>query len=118
MNSFKICPCCKKAWDAREGFFSDPSLVLDGYQVNFADLDLGVFIFTHRIKGCGTSLGIEAGLFSDMYDGPVFTQRMTGKDSCPGYCLRRQELAPCSSECECAYVREIIQIVKKWPKAA
>jgi hypothetical protein len=34
----------------------------------------------------------------------------------PGYCNDREILNPCSEACECAYVREIVQIVRKWPK--
>jgi hypothetical protein len=52
----------------------------------------------------------------DLYDGPVFEQRKTGTEQCPEYCLRKEELASCPAKCECAYVREIIQLVAKWPK--
>ena len=35
---------------------------------------------------------------------------------CPEFCLHKSELRPCPAKCECAYVREIIQVIKDWPK--
>jgi hypothetical protein len=43
-------------------------------------------------------------------------ERKTGTEECPGYCLHQDELQPCPARCECAYVREIIQIIRNWPK--
>ena len=85
-----------------------------GYQVNFDQLDLGFFLFNH-LK-CGTTLGISAGSFKDLYNGPVFSERLTGTEKCREYCLHEYQLDPCPATCECAYVREILQIVRKWPK--
>jgi hypothetical protein len=61
-------------------------------------------------------LAIRAGAFEDLYNGPVFKKRVTGSEECPEYCLHEDELLPCPNQCECAYVREVIQIVKNWPK--
>jgi hypothetical protein len=36
---------------------------------------------------CLTTLAIKASEFTDLYDGPIFTERATGTESCPGYCL-------------------------------
>ena len=36
----------------------------------------------------------------------------TGTDDCPGYCLRVDELGRCPARCECAYVREIIHVIR------
>lgn len=111
---FKRCPMCDVAWSSREGFLSDPAVAVAGYQVNFDDLVAGFFLFQHT---CGTSLGIRVGAFRDLYDGEVFEAVATGTEECPGYCLRIQELEPCPAECECAYVREVLQVVRNWPKA-
>jgi hypothetical protein len=92
----------------------DAALELIGYQVNFDHLHLGLFLFNHL--ACGTTIGLEAGLFSDLYEGPVYKQRQTGTDRCPEYCLHERQLKPCPAECECRYVREIIQTVRQWPK--
>jgi hypothetical protein len=112
-KEFKRCPSCGYEWKTRERFMKDPALRIIGYQVSFVYLEEGIFLFNHR---CGTSLGVIAGAFRDLYDGPIFSERLTGTDECPQYCLLRDELRPCPAKCECAYVRETIQIIKDWPK--
>jgi hypothetical protein len=42
---------------------------------------------------------------------------LTGTAECPEFCLHRSKLNPCPAKCECAYIREIIQAIKNWPKA-
>lgn len=106
---FKKCPNCGFTWATRDLFLSDTQLDLIGYQTNFKDLTAGLFYFNHACKG---TLAIQAYLFGDLYRGPIFEKRATNGEACPGYCLYREELRPCPVECECAYVREIIQIIK------
>ena len=113
---FKTCPLCHYDWQDRKKFLSDPNISLVGYQVNFGDLRAGFFLFTHEIPDCGTSMAIDAGKFTDMHDGPIFKERMEGTEACPGYCLHQTSLKPCPSHCECAYVLDVLQTVKKWPK--
>ena len=60
-------------------------------------------------------MAVPAGQFQNLYNGPIFEQRLTESEDCPGYCLRKDELRLCPAKCECAYVREIIQIIKNWP---
>jgi len=110
----KQCTCCGHVWHTRDAFLGDPQLEVVGYQVDFSDLLLGFFLFNHRT--CESTIAVPAGLFRDLYDGPVFSQRATGTEDCPEYCLRKSELSPCPAKCECAYVREILQIVRRWPK--
>lgn len=38
-------------------------------------------------------------------------------DDCPGYCLHADELAPCPASCECAFVRDVLQLVREHPKS-
>ena len=114
MNDFKKCTLCAHRWQSRKDFLEDPSTDLIGYQVNFDELDLGFFLFNH-LK-CGTTLGIPAGKFRDLYNGPVFSERLTGTKECQEYCLQENKLGTCPAKCECAYVREILQTVKQWPK--
>jgi len=116
MSVFKKCTCCDNPWFSREEFLDDSKLDLVGYQVNFTNLELGYFLFNHLT--CRSTIAVPAGLFKDLYDGPIFSDRKTNTDNCPGYCGERDILNPCSEKCECAYVREIIQIVRKWPKNA
>ncbi len=115
---FKECTNCHFKWDNRTSFLSDPTITLVGYQVNFGFLQAGFFLFTHETKGCGTSLAIEAGEFTDMHVGPIFEERMTGGKECPGYCNDKYSLDQCDNKCECAYVRDVLHRVKTWPKAA
>jgi hypothetical protein len=94
-------------------FLDDPTLELIGYQPNFSELEAGLFLFQHNTPDCGTSLAIEAGRFSDLYDGPIFTESLRGTDKCCGYCVHQSELRRCPAKCECAYVREILQIIRQ-----
>ena len=114
MPIFKECTCCKSPWYSREEFLGDSKLDFIGYQVNFANLELGYFLFNHLT--CQSTIAVHAGLFKDLYNGPIFSERKTGSESCPGYCLDRDVLEPCQAQCECAYIREIIQIVRNWPR--
>ena len=110
----KQCPCCGYVWQTRDTFLDDPRLAVVGYQVNFEDLLLGFFLFNHRV--CASTIALPAGLFKDLYDGPIYTDRATGTEDCPEYCLHKGELEPCPAKCECAYVREVLQAVRHWPK--
>ena len=112
--SFKKCPMCTEKWHSRNDFLSDSSLKLRGYTANLDHLELGIFLFDHDT--CMTTLAIQASEFIDLYEGPVFETKLTGSEECPGYCLNTNDLRNCPAKCECAYVREILQIVRKWPK--
>ncbi len=112
-ESFKRCTSCDAVWRTREDFLSDPDIELVGYQVHFQDLQTGLLLFNHS---CHTTLALAVEAFRDLYRGPVFQERATGGAGCPGYCTHRGELRPCLAHCECAYVREILQIVRNWKK--
>ena len=112
--SFKTCTKCGERWDTREAFLADPSLSLIGYQVNFRKLQTGILLFNHS---CRTTLALYVIDFRDLYDGPVFVERATGSDQCPGMCLHQEDLGPCPARCECAFVRHILQVIKQWPKS-
>jgi hypothetical protein len=111
---FKTCPFCSTAWSSREMFLSDDDLSLVGYQVDFDELTLGLLLFNHG--ACSTTLAIRADLLKDLYLGPVFSGRRTWQEDCPGYCLKRSQLAACPARCECAWVRELLQVIRQWPK--
>ncbi len=112
-NPFKICPVCKHIWKTRNDFLDDPDVRIVGYQVHFEELTGGLFLFNHSEQATMT---VRAGEFIDLYNGPMFADRLTGADECPGYCLKECELRPCPNKCDCAFVREMIQIIKTWPK--
>ncbi len=110
---FKRCPLCGYPWDCRSSFLADPGIEIIGYQACFKELTAGFFLFNHSCTG---TLAILVEEFEDLYVGPLFAERKTGTDECPEYCLRKEELARCPARCECAFVREIIQLVRAWPK--
>lgn len=111
----KQCPCCGRAWPALDAFLCDSQLEVAGYQANFSDLGAGLFLFNHLT--CGSTIAVPVEFFRNLYDGPVYAERATGTADCPEYCLYVAELGACLARCECAYVREILQIVRQWPKA-
>ena len=113
LRSFLKCPYCNSTWADREQFLVDPQIQIIGYQVHFEELTAGMFFFNHI---CGTTLSLRAGEFQDLYNGPIFQERMTGSEACPEFCLHKNSLDPCTNTCECAYVRDIIQHIKHWPK--
>ena len=108
---FKICKKCEHTWATRKKFLEDVNIELVGYQVHFQELTLGLFLFNHD---CGTTLSVYANQFVDLYEGPIFSKRATGSKECPGYCLEKGNLSPCSVECECSYIREILQHIKTY----
>lgn len=110
---FKKCSMCNQVWETRDNFLSDSQTSIVGYNVNFDCLELGFFLFNHD---CGTTLAIEAKQFTDLYKGKVFKERKTSTPDCPGHCLHEGDLEPCNQECECAYVREVLQLVANWTK--
>lgn len=110
---FKTCTMCGVLWRDRLDFLSDPKVLLVGYQANLADPPEGVFLFNHS---CRSTLGIRAREFLDLHDGPMFKERPADSPDCHRYCVNEQELLPCPARCECAYVRDVLQVVKDWPK--
>ncbi len=112
-KEFKKCSSCGQIWETRERFVGDPGIDIVGYQVNFPSLEEGLFLFNHS---CETTLAIKVSEFKDLYDGPIFSGRLDNTEDCPQYCLYKDNIEHCLAKCECAYVREIIQIVKQWPK--
>ena len=100
-------------WGDLNDFLGDPEIKIIGYQANFDELSAGAFLFNHS---CGATLAISVKDFSELHQGPIFKKKAFGTDECPEYCLHQEQLGRCSIECECAYVRDIIYIIKTWPK--
>jgi len=107
---FKKCHKCNFKWKDRNEFIDDKRTNIIGYQAHFEHLEAGLFLFNHD---CGTTLALEVHHFKDLYNGEIFQENKRGSEECPGYCLRTSELRPCPAKCECAFVREIIQIIKQ-----
>lgn len=109
---FKTCPMCGTEWANIDAFLDDPSLEICGYMADFGKLERGLFFFNHLTEDCHTTLTIFTGQFIGLYNGTRFTERRTGKEDCPGYCLDKNQLDRCDAFCECAFSREVIQIIK------
>ena len=114
MDAFKRCTACGNLWLSRENFLNDPNTELVGYQVNFENSELGLFLFNHMT--CRSTIAIYADQFRDLYGGPVFQEIKRGTEKCPEYCLHEDQLDLCPEQCECAWVREVLHRVHKWPK--
>jgi hypothetical protein len=111
MNAFKICPHCGKMWLNRAEFLEDLGLEVIGYQADFEAIECGLFLFNHH--DCKTTLAVPAGKFKDLHNAPFFSERKTGSEACPGYCLNQHELEPCPAECACAWVRDVLQTIRQ-----
>ena len=112
-ESIYYCSSCGTSWNNRKDFLTDPDVKMLGYQVHFECLKLGFFLFNHS---CGSTFSLKAGEFFDLYNGEIFEERKTGSNECPRYCLRQDCMEPCPAKCECAFVRDIIRIIKTFPK--
>lgn len=110
---FKRCPNCGAEWWTRDQLLRDPSIKLVGYQVNFKRLKAGILMFNHS---CRTTLALKVEVFQDLYRGAMFEKCAAGTDACGGFCLHEGDLRSCPAECECAYIRHILQVIKIWPK--
>ena len=115
MSIFKDCPNCGKIWQGRIDFLTDPDVAISGYQAHLIELRTGLFLFNHS---CRATLALQVDDFIDLHDGPVFSSRKAAPADCPRYCLDHTELRPCPVQCDCHFVREIIQTLKNWPKRA
>lgn len=113
---FKKCTGCGHHWGSRESFLADHAVQLIGYQANFAELDTGYFMFNHLAPGCLTTFTIKTGHFRDFYHGEVYRERQAGSLKCPGHCQHEGDLHPCPVKCECGFVRDVMQVILKWPK--
>lgn len=113
---FRKCTSCGHEWATRQELMDDPAVTVVGYQASFRELSAGFFLFNHNDEGCRTTMAIPAGDFFDLYDGPMYDERMSGTKECPEYCLSKDETSSCPVHCECAFVREVLQVVMTWPK--
>ncbi len=113
---FKICTFCSKRWETLDDFLADPELNLVGYQVAFEDLKGGLFYFNHLQQRCGTTLAILVGEFTELSNRPIVASHAEKPACCPDLCVRKGALDPCQTECECVWVREIMQVIRNWKK--
>jgi hypothetical protein len=110
-NVFKTCPGCFNAWKTRDDFLSDRSLVLNGYKADFKDLEYGMFFFTHNDESCHSTMTLMVEDFKNLYSGPIYSENKALSEECPRYCIDEKQLSRCDALCECAFAREITQVI-------
>ena len=111
---FKCCPLCGHSWSERAQLLADPRVDLIGFQAFTEEPAQGMLLFNHL--DCGTTMALGVDRFADLYRGPVYSQRLTGSDVCPRHCFDEKDLRPCPNDCAGAWVRDVLQIVREWPK--
>ena len=111
-GDFKHCSMCGRHWRDLPEFVTDAQLRVEGYQACFVKPELGLVMVTHRLDGCGTTLGVPAAHCRALYDGPEFTTRRTGLKDCEGHCLRIDEIDECDADCDMAWVRTALQCLR------
>ena len=109
---FKICSMCSTKWVTRDDFINDPLLHINGYQAHFERLGRSLFYFTHEKEGCFSTIAIKADEFISLYSGKKYKERRTGTEDCPKFCFEKEQLNRCDAFCECAFNREVIEIIK------
>jgi hypothetical protein len=110
---FKRCPSCARQWKTRESFLDDPALKLNGYAADFEELTYGLFFFTHETEGCYSTMTVAVNQFEPLYTGPRYSERKRLSPECPRYCADKNETDRCEVECECAYPREIMHVIRE-----
>lgn len=110
---FKRCSLCGWSWATRADFLGDPEVRLIGYQAFTEDVAQGFLLFNHR---CGTTLALEVLNFQDLHEGVVYSERLAGTPACPQRCFDEKDLEPCPNRCAGAWVRDVLQRVRHWPK--
>ncbi len=110
---FKTCSFCGKKWKTREEFLSDKKVKLVGYQINYIDIEKGLFLFNHS---CNTTIAIEVEEFMDLYKGVKYTENKLNTDECPGYCLDEKELQDCGNTCYYNQVRKLMLVILDYNK--
>ena len=112
-NMFKKCTSCGHTWENRDAFLADPDIKIIGYEASFDNIKDGLFLFNHV---CKTTLAMDVKGFDDLYTGPVYDMSLAGTEECSDLCHDMTKLDACDAKCKFAYVRDIIQIIKNWPK--
>jgi len=111
MTAFKKCSCCGTVWANLSDLIRDDQVQLIGYQAAFSDSYEGLFFFSHRTQHCGTTIAIPVSCFSNLYDGPDFTEQLACTDMCNSLCESFFDFGSCSEACSMRWVREIIEVL-------
>jgi hypothetical protein len=110
---FKTCPTCHRCWPTCEDFVGDPSLQVNGYMAVLGKPDEGLILLTHCATDCGTTVAVRAGELRCLYDGPEYPDCCAGMDVCERLCLEQDKLEECSAPCAMAWVRVVLQHLRR-----
>ena len=115
--NFKKCTNCGQSWLNRDAFLNDAEVKIIGYQSNLSHLEEGFFLFNHLAANCQTTISIKVGRFRDLWQGVVHPVSAFDTDECEHQCCNVSDLNPCKIKCANVHVREILHVIKNWPKA-
>ncbi len=110
---FMTCKQCGKAWGERCEFFSDQTIVLSGCHMEADHPVSSALLFDHKAADCGTTIAVGVRQLDDLFTGTRHKVKWATSPMCPGMCFDPTNTEPCDKECACAYVRGILQEVKK-----
>jgi len=110
---FKRCPLCGKQWLSLESFVEDEEINVNGYMAMFDDPEKGLILVTHRVPHCGTTLAVQAALLKPFYEGPFYSESKAGLEQCRRLCLARHALEECDQPCALAWVRAVLQYLRR-----
>jgi len=110
-KNFKTCPRCSFSWDSRKAFLADPKLELKRYKADLKAPQYGMFFFTHQTASCSSTITMLVNDFRSLYPGKISPKNKAFSEDCPGYCLEETQLARCDVSCQCAFARDIVQIL-------
>jgi hypothetical protein len=111
-QTFKMCSMCHKVWADCERFVTDPELTVNGYQAFFDNPADGLILFTHRTKGCRSTLALKAAAFKDLYRGPKQFSMNFGAPSYPEHRADTRSLEFCETPCSMKWVRDVLQLLR------
>lgn len=112
-TSFKCCTACGACWPTAEAFVLDQALTVKGYQAVFGEPEEGLILVTHNVPGCGTTLGVTARTLRPLYRGPEFSEFRQGSEVCELRCLDEGDIETCTAPCAMAWVREVLQYLRR-----
>ena len=111
--NFKCCRNCGVCWPTAEAFVLDPALAVRGYQACLGEAEDGLLLVTHAKAACGTTLAVTARSLRELYQGPEYTEFCQGTAVCECRCLHEGDLETCSAPCAMAWVREVLQYLRR-----
>lgn len=110
---FMVCTQCGRRWVSRDEFLADPAVRLSGCQVETDRPRGSAILFDHKAPGCGTTIAVPVNTFTDLYHGPDHKVNWAPSAKCLKMCFDPQNLETCPAQCASAFVREILQVVRR-----